>query len=54
VHVTASLSPSITFLLSCRLTEALSDDPLLGRLVKQQNERVHDAAKQGLDHPLLQ
>ncbi|KAI3428626.1 hypothetical protein D9Q98_007449 [Chlorella vulgaris] len=36
------------------LTEALSDDPLLGRLVKQQNERVHDAAKQGLDHPLLQ
>jgi hypothetical protein len=38
----------------CRLTRELAGDPLLARLMRAQNERLHEVAAQGLDHPLFQ
>jgi hypothetical protein len=38
-------------LLLCRLLEQLGADPLLARLLRAQNQRLHEMADQGLDHP---
>ena len=35
----------------CRLLEQLGTDPLLARLLRAQNQRLHEMAEQGLDHP---
>ena len=53
---TAFLSPLLSLpsrcaALLCRLLEQLGGDPLLARLLRAQNQRLHEMAEQGLDHP---
>ena len=35
----------------CRLLAELGGDPLLARVLRAQNQRLHEMAEQGLDHP---
>lgn len=39
--------------LAHRLTEELQGDELLARLLRTQNQRLHEVASQGLEHPIF-